>query len=186
MKIWTQQEEADHLNQRFTASKTAKSSFAKLHGIKGGAAMIYQHTRGLRPLNLEAAMAYARGFGVPLEEISPRLALIAAESNTVMSPEGAAAAKEINEVRSTYPLQVQQVIEMMMNTDEEGRDRIKLGVSDTLFQYNKLKQERIQALGLLPADLVEELRQATDPKIVELIRGTLLMLDVHQAQRMAK
>lgn len=84
------------------------------------------------------------------------------------------------------PPAVKAVVAMMMNTDEEGQQRIKLSVSDTLFQYNKLKQERIQALGLLPADLVEELRQATDPKIVELIRGTLLMLDVPQARRMAK
>lgn len=36
--------------------------------------MLSQHLSGHRPLNLAAATAYASGFGVPLEEISPRLA----------------------------------------------------------------------------------------------------------------
>lgn len=36
--------------------------------------MVSQHIKGRRPLNLAAATAYAVGFGVALEEISPRLA----------------------------------------------------------------------------------------------------------------
>lgn len=36
--------------------------------------MISQHVKGHRPISLEAALAYARGFGCSLEEISPRLA----------------------------------------------------------------------------------------------------------------
>lgn len=186
MKIWTQQEEADRLHQRFATGKVAKNTFAQSHGIKGGSAMIYQHTRGLRPLNLEAAMAYARGFGVPLEEVSPRLALIAAESNTVLSAEGAAAAKEINDERNTLPAEVQQVVEMMLGTDDEGRTRIKLGVSDILFNYNKLRQERKQTLGILPADVVEQLGTVSDPAAVEMIRGVLLTLSNSGAKRAVK
>ena len=36
--------------------------------------MVSQHIKGRRPLNLEAATAYARGFRCTLAEISPRLA----------------------------------------------------------------------------------------------------------------
>lgn len=36
--------------------------------------MLSQHLSGNRPLNLAAATAYAKGFKVPLHEISPRLA----------------------------------------------------------------------------------------------------------------
>ncbi len=36
--------------------------------------MIYQHIKGIRPISLEAAKAYARGFRCSLAEISPRLA----------------------------------------------------------------------------------------------------------------
>jgi len=36
--------------------------------------MLSQHQSGHRPIGLDAAMAYARGLGVPLSEISPRLA----------------------------------------------------------------------------------------------------------------
>ena len=36
--------------------------------------MLSQHLSGNRPLNLAAATAYAKGFKVPLQEISPRLA----------------------------------------------------------------------------------------------------------------
>lgn len=72
MNIWTQEEEARHLKARF--AHVNRAEFARRHGIKGGQASVYQHINGLRPISLDAAKAYARGFGVPLEEISPRLA----------------------------------------------------------------------------------------------------------------
>lgn len=36
--------------------------------------MVSQHLKGHRPISLEAALAYAKGFGCTLAEISPRLA----------------------------------------------------------------------------------------------------------------
>lgn len=45
--------------------------------------MVSQHLSGHRPMNLAAATAYAAGFGVPLAEISQRLALeVAAATGT--------------------------------------------------------------------------------------------------------
>lgn len=69
--IWTPEEEARRLAQRFAGLNQAK--FARDHLVPGGASMVSQHIKGRRPISLEAALAYARGFGVPLEEISPRL-----------------------------------------------------------------------------------------------------------------
>jgi phage repressor protein C with HTH and peptisase S24 domain len=73
--IWSSEEELERLAQRFVGVNQAR--FAREHGVPGGASMVNQHIHGRRPLSLEAAAAYARGFGVPLEEISPRLAIVA-------------------------------------------------------------------------------------------------------------
>lgn len=72
MKMWTVQEEAQRLAERFNGVNRAK--FARDHQVPGGQAMIYQHINGVRPMSLAAAKAYARGFGCKLAEISPRLA----------------------------------------------------------------------------------------------------------------
>lgn len=75
--IWTADQEAARLAKRFADVNQAK--FASKNNVPGGASMVTQHIKGHRPISLEAAMAYARGFGVPLEDISPRLAKTALE-----------------------------------------------------------------------------------------------------------
>lgn len=77
------QEEADALKKRFT--KVNRAKFARDFGVKGGQAAIYQHINGIRPINLDAAKAYAQGFGCSLEEISPRLAQQVASVAAVQS-----------------------------------------------------------------------------------------------------
>jgi len=66
------------LHARFDELKAVKgmsqAEFAREFNVPGGASMVSQHIKGRRPINLEAATAYARGFNVLLEEISPRLA----------------------------------------------------------------------------------------------------------------
>jgi len=73
MKEWTLQEEAANLRRLLSTVKN-KAQFAREYGVPGGASMLSQHQSGHRPIGLDAAMAYARGLGVPLSEISPRLA----------------------------------------------------------------------------------------------------------------
>ena len=91
MKIWSIEEEAAALRARFEGVNRA--AFAREHQVKGGQAMIYQHITGRRPISIEAAMAYAAGFGCPLSEISPRLAAEAqkAASLSLDTPETAPA-----------------------------------------------------------------------------------------------
>ena len=78
---WTPEEEARRLRERFSTVKS-KAAFARENHLPGGASMLSQHLSGHRPLNLSAATAYAKGFGVPLWEISPRLANEVAAANT--------------------------------------------------------------------------------------------------------
>ncbi|WP_175216386.1 S24 family peptidase [Achromobacter deleyi] len=83
MKVWTIEEEATALRERFKGVNRA--AFARDHQIKGGQAMIYQHITGRRPISIEAAMAYAAGFKCSLEEISPRLAIEAQKAAALSS-----------------------------------------------------------------------------------------------------
>lgn len=53
-----------------------RAKFARDHEIKGGGNFIHQHIKGIRPIGLEAGIAYAKAFGIPLSEISSRLSLI--------------------------------------------------------------------------------------------------------------
>lgn len=77
----TPAQEAERLRARFR-NVESKAEFARKYGLPGGASMLSQHLSGHRPLNLAAATAYATGFGVPLAEISPRLAKeVAAAAN---------------------------------------------------------------------------------------------------------
>jgi len=72
MNIWTAEEEARQLKARF--EKINRAKFARDQHLPGGQAMIYQHINALRPISMEAALIYARGLGVTLADISPRLA----------------------------------------------------------------------------------------------------------------
>lgn len=78
MTMWTKDQEAEALKRRFEALKRDKgisrAAFARTAGIKGGDSMINQHITGHRPLSKDAAIAYAKGFGCSLHDISPRLA----------------------------------------------------------------------------------------------------------------
>jgi hypothetical protein len=95
MKTWTPEEEAARLAKRFDGLNRAE--FARKHHIPGGASMIYQHIQGMRPISMEQAIAYARGFSVPLAEISPRLASVAMDALGVQPGELVAA-----EARAPY------------------------------------------------------------------------------------
>lgn len=82
--IWTVEEEAAKLHARFETISQAK--FARENKVPGGASMVSQHIKGRRPINLEAAQAYARGFKCSLEEISPRLAEDVKQASTLTHP----------------------------------------------------------------------------------------------------
>jgi len=73
MSTLTYTQEAENL-KRLLAGVKNKGAFARQWKVPGGASMLSQHQSGHRPISLDAALAYAKGLGVSLEEISPRLA----------------------------------------------------------------------------------------------------------------
>jgi SOS-response transcriptional repressor LexA len=77
-------DEADNLDRLFKDLKSStgmsRAAFARQFNVPGGAQMIQQHLKGVRPINMDAGIAYANGFKVSLEEVSPRLAKEAAKA----------------------------------------------------------------------------------------------------------
>lgn len=74
----TEETDGERLGKLFAKLKReehmSRSAFARKHQIPGGDSMIYQHIAGLKPISMEAGLAYAKGFGCSLAAISPRLA----------------------------------------------------------------------------------------------------------------
>lgn len=66
-------EDAARLRKLFETVKN-RAKFARDYDVPGGSAMIYQHINGITPIGLDAALAYMRGFGCRMEDISPSLA----------------------------------------------------------------------------------------------------------------
>ena len=68
------EQEAAALAQRFKGRNRA--AFARDTKFPGGQAMIYQNITGRKPISLEGAIAYAKGFGCPIVDISRHWAQI--------------------------------------------------------------------------------------------------------------
>lgn len=66
-----------------------RAEFARLHQIPGGWSMVSQHLHGRRPISLEQGIAYAEGFKVTLDRISPRLVALVQRAVATLSSERA-------------------------------------------------------------------------------------------------
>lgn len=99
MKIWTMEEEALRLSERFANVKN-KAEFARAYNLKGGASMLSQHLSGNRPISIDAAVVYAKAFNCTVAEISPRIALQLENANkTALLPENSfLVGKSVNEI----------------------------------------------------------------------------------------
>ncbi|WP_157651727.1 hypothetical protein [Burkholderia ubonensis] len=138
MEILTIPAEADALAKRFEGIDRA--SFARTHRISGGAAMIYQHITGRRPMSIKAATEYAAAFQCALEDISPRIALEVAEAASLLRarevPHSATAVKE-----KAVPVDISPAARALVNAIVDADKR---GVSADAF--NALR-ETLRLLG---------------------------------------
>ena len=91
--------EREALVLRTLMGDRSKVAFARQHKLPGGASMLSQHLHGHRPIGLEAAVVYARGLGVTLGALSPRLERLVASAVPYLGHEGATA----NLVRESMP-----------------------------------------------------------------------------------
>ena len=105
-EVWTPDEEAERLRRRFLGVN--KKDFAQNHKVPGGPSMLSQHLSGHRPMSLAAATAYAKGFGVSLAEISPRLASTVAEASMATGSAPLSSAAPIPRPPAQWPFEVAQ------------------------------------------------------------------------------
>ncbi|KVU22294.1 hypothetical protein WK65_18320 [Burkholderia ubonensis] len=152
MKIWTVTEEGEALAKRFEGIDRA--SFARSHGITGGASMIYQHLTGRRPMSTKAAIEYAAAFECPLEEISPRIALEVAEAARFLggevTPITEASKPLLPSKGKRLHQQAQALIDDVVSADERGVDAQVFSVlQQTLRLFERLDG---QSDGILHMD----------------------------------
>jgi len=131
LEIWTKEQEAKNLSHLFEGVSN-KAAFAREFKVPGGASMLSQHCSGHRPMSLEAAIAYAKGFKCSIAQISPRLAVEVHEaSNTELSdlkPQNSSAAPMFPSAAPTLADTLEQALEVvaaaLSSVEEPERDAI--------------------------------------------------------------
>lgn len=131
-----QAEDAARLKRLFDARepKISQMEFGERYEI-GSQGMVWQYITGRRPLNIKAASAFARGLGVTLNDISPKLAAQVTEAAaTTSTPVNHAASKSASlpQPGPTYAIPVLQwvtaeeaaLLSDFRATDERGRDKM--------------------------------------------------------------
>jgi hypothetical protein len=76
-------------------SGIVRAQFAKDHGLKGGGSLISQHISGNRPISLDAAIVYAHGLKLTLDEVSPAIAQQVRDAAPFLATTGTVYAREI-------------------------------------------------------------------------------------------
>jgi hypothetical protein len=136
--VWTTEEEAAALERRF--ANVNQAEFARTHRVPGGPSMVTQHIKANRPIGLEAALAYAKGFKCGLSDISPRLA---AEIAAAVPLLGSKAADPVHDALADWRLQASpralQVIDQL-TTAAQGRQ-----LDDEAWQLIGLMARRLAA-----------------------------------------
>lgn len=113
--------EAAALAHRFENVEN-RAEFARTYRVPGGAAMIYQHITARKPISIEAAICYAKGFRCSLNEISADRAREIAEAAKMLTD--ATNTHQVNEKASIYeflPDVIMQTLEIMreLSPDEQ-------------------------------------------------------------------
>ena len=128
MEIWTTEIEADNLAKLFTGVN--RSEFARQHGMNHN--VIYQQLKGIRPINMPSAVLYAKYFNVPLDKISPRLAIDAKKI------------KEVKNMSNVSPELDSDTLEMMAifgKLDKRGKKKALLALYDLVDAIAKTNAE---------------------------------------------
>ncbi len=115
--IWSTEEEAERLGKRFAYLKQAtgmgQAKFARDYSVPGGPSIVNQHIKGHRPISMAAAISYAKGFGCPLAEISPRIALEVESASGINAGAGTPAVEQPNSLAVITPPDLRQTLERL-------------------------------------------------------------------------
>ena len=145
MKIWTQEEEAENLKKLFTGVN--RSEFAREHGINHN--IIYQQMRGIRPIGMKNALMYADFFNIPLENVSPRLAL---EAENVRQVRGNAATPTDSDTK--------ELLSLFEGLDPRGKKRVLLAVYDAIDAHNTNSNSQTGQDKAKPVNYGQQMPQA--------------------------
>lgn len=146
MNIWTLEEEAERLKDRFT--DVNRAAFARDNKLKGGQAVIYHHINGIRPISKSAALADAKGFNVSLAEISPRLAKKAVDMNAEFGRHENLKTSKSSLNETEYSDEIEKVITLMLTTDERGQIKMLSAAQDALelhLAHKKITQAHVSS-----------------------------------------
>ena len=131
--------ESENLRKLFDSlsGRVSRRKFCADHKIPGGDSMVYQIISGRKPISLACALALAKGFGVPLERISERLAEEARQASGMTSGEAerTATVLHLRENTSTrsYASNVDDLIREFSELSPTGQEAIRLMVQQLSF-----------------------------------------------------
>lgn len=167
MNVWTIKEEAENLRRLFVGVNKAK--FARTFKMPGGASMLSQHCSGHRPMSLEAAICYARGFNCNLENISPRLALeIKKASNLSNDDKNSDYVEQFNikdfskytdKLNNAQNEKLEELLSYFVVISEKHQQRILELAND--FYETDTKLNSITRLRQMPKGLIEDIDNGT-------------------------
>lgn len=144
--------EAKNLDRLFYGVNQAE--FARKHQVPGGASMVSQHIKGRRAISMEAAIAYAKGFNLPLSAISNRLHELALSAGAASQNDKLAFARTPHAQTVAF-----QLAQLMAMHDRPRRDGI--GVVFEHLKAAPQNEDAIEAMAiLLEPNPVRESRRA--------------------------
>lgn len=124
----SQSAEAARLRALFNEKKgrdISQEEFGARYEI-GSQGMIWQYLNGRRPLNLKAAIGFARGLGVPLEEVSPEIAEQVAMASKLCGNEHLANVFHrelpLEEGQQKFPIDVTKALQSALTAFRTGAD----------------------------------------------------------------
>lgn len=102
------------------------TEFAARAGEPLSPALIYQHRTGRTPISLDAAIAYAEGFGVPISDLCPQYETILRRGAACLSkPSEAGVPHILHEPRPNYRTsREQQLIDVFRALPEALREQL--------------------------------------------------------------
>ena len=134
-----QDEDAKRLKALFAAKakpRWTQETFGKEFDI-GSGQMVWQYLSGHRPLNMEVASKFAKGLGVPLGEVSPRLANDLTALFTLIRED-----KESNETeRAIRHIRDNMTAEQLKGWLTFGRYLLEKGDPKDIYQENPTRTE---------------------------------------------
>jgi transcriptional regulator with XRE-family HTH domain len=128
---------------------------------------VNQYMHGKIPLNLNAVQKFAEVLQVSIEDISPDLSrqiasLAKSLPKSVGTADLVAIGKGIAQEQVSYPDEIQEVIDLMLKTDDRGRLKMKLAAVDA-FELHNSHISRTQSIALDDDEIrmIEKRRRAS-------------------------